>query len=286
MRMKISTKFEQLRMKYMPSLTTSFLYWKNTGEFLNIKSPTTYQEKLQWIKLHGITDEIRQCSNKYFVRDFVIEQGLGRILPQLYFCKNADEIQTSDLPQSFVLKASNGWNENLIVKDKSQIDFDVILQTTKHWSQTPFGYKTAERQYIGSPCKIICEEYLSDDTGALRDYKLFCFKGKPILIQVDSDRYGYHTRDFFDLSWNHKSIKFKYPNSDAIIAKPSNLPDLIYVASTLSKKFEHVRVDLYSVCGKTYFGELTFTPSAGYGKFSPDSINILFGNLLDLSSYC
>ena len=59
--------------------------------------------------------------------------------------------------------------------------------------------------------------------------------------------------------------------------KPLHLEKLIKVAEDLSKDFPFVRVDLYMVKDKIYFGELTFYPWSGYVQFNPDSFDYLLG---------
>ena len=45
---------------------------------------------------------------------------------------------------------------------------------------------------------------------------------------------------------------------------------MLSVAARLSEGFDFVRVDMYSVGGKTYFGEMTFMPAAGMLRLIPE----------------
>lgn len=57
------------------------------------------------------------------------------------------------------------------------------------------------------------------------------------------------------------------------------------IAETLSADFPFVRVDLYYVQNKVYFGELTFYPWSGYVQFSPDGFDFTLGRQFDISSF-
>ena len=119
--------------------------------------------------------------------------------------------------------------------------------------------------------------------GELKDYKIFCFDGKPKFIQVDFDRFSDHKRNIYDLEWNLINLSIKYPNDPAkVISKPSNIDSMIDIAKQLSEGFPEIRVDLYSVCGRTFFGELTLFHGSGFEKFSPISFEELFGSYIHL----
>lgn len=54
---------------------------------------------------------------------------------------------------------------------------------------------------------------------------------------------------------------------------------MITAASVLGKGFDFVRIDFYEIGGKPYFGEMTFTPEAGLGRFDPPEIDRLLGEM-------
>lgn len=91
------------------------------------------------------------------------------------------------------------------------------------------------------------------------------------------DRYIGHKRNFYDREWNNLYVTSDCPPSDREIEKPENLGEMLRVAEILSEDFPFVRVDLYSVDGKVYFGELTFYPWSGYVQYTPDEWDFIFG---------
>ena len=123
-----------------------------------------------------------------------------------------------------------------------------------------------------------------DESGEeLKNYKIFCFDGEPKLIQVDFDRFQNHKRIIYDLDWNFVDLTIKYPRDpNRAIARPDKLYEMLDIARKLYSGIPHVRVDLYLIRDKTYFGELTFTHGSGYEAFYPESYNELLGSWLNL----
>lgn len=121
----------------------------------------------------------------------------------------------------------------------------------------------------------------SKSVGGLTDYKFFCFDGKPQYVQVDTGRFGGHHQNFYDMQWHSLGVHCTYPEGEGV-DMPVNFEDMKTLAVKLSEDFPFVRVDFYNVNGKIYFGELTFYPSSGYGKFHPDSFDLELGNQFTL----
>ena len=141
-----------------------------------------------------------------------------------------------------------------------------------------------EPQYKGIPPRILCEKYLVDESGTeLKDYKFFCFHGVPRIIQVNYNRFIRNKKNLYDLDWNYLPVALNYPTDpNFIIAKPARLDDMIRAAKTLSQAIPFVRVDFYSIGDRVYFGELTFTPASGCGKFDPEEFDFEMGSWLQL----
>jgi len=261
------------------------LYKQKTGNDLDLTNPLTYNEKLQWIKLYWYDSLAALCADKLAVREYVKEKGLGYILNDLIAVYDkVDEIDIKSLPEKFVLKANHGSGWNIICADKSKINWKKTKNLLQRWMHANYYYETCEWVYKDIKPKIICEKFLEDDSiGGLKDYKIFCFDGEPKLIQVDLDRNTIHKRNIYDLTWNYIPVSIKYPTAPEIkVPKPANLDEMLLCAKVLSNGFPHVRVDFYSVNGKTFFGELTFIHGAGYEKITPESYNLLMGSWFKL----
>ncbi|MEN0644943.1 ATP-grasp fold amidoligase family protein [Alkalicoccobacillus gibsonii] len=242
---------------------------KRQGYELNLKAPQTFSEKIQYLKLYGNLKEVSQYVDKFMVRDYV-KSIIGEqfLIPCLYVSDKADTIPFKELPSKFIIKATHSAGQNIIIKNKKEINEFSIKNQINSWLREDFYFATGQKNYKDITPRIIIEEFISDSDGELMDFKFFCFHGKPIFVQVDGDRFNKHTRNFYDLEWNKIDIKSRNFNNFTLdVPQPSNFDKMVEVVRSLANKFTFVRVDLYNVNGKIYFGELTFTPGNGYSAY-------------------
>ena len=235
---------------------------------------------------------MKQCVNKYAVREYVKKKGLEDILVELYaHYDRAENVDWESLPESFVIKTQHGGGglSVIVVPDKNKMTKEEMVSRL-FFSISKTGERGGGREwaYWGNPTGVVVEELLvnrENPEAGVNDYKFFCYNGKPEFIIVDVDRYIGHKRNFYDLNWNNLHITSDCPAADREIPRPNNLDDMIKVAEKLSEDFPYVRVDLYSVDGRVYFGELTFYPWSGYVQYTPDEADFLFGKDFKLKRY-
>ena len=262
-----------------------FVY--NFGKFLNLKNPKTFNEKIQWIKLYEKNPLMTLYADKYEVRKIVEKKIGSHILNELYgVFESPDEIDFDSLPESFVLKATHGSGWNIIVKNKSVFEREKAKKKMRKWLGRNFYTKKREWAYKNIPPRIICEKYMENKDGSLNDYKFYCFNGDPLFIQVDFDRHTGHGRAFYNPEWQKldfflaKNRKVRRYEEEP--ERPDSLRDMTEIACVLSSDFTFARVDMYEVDEKTVFGEVTFYPKNGGGRFSPEYWDAEFGDLLRL----
>ena len=289
MNYKIIIKSQQLRftilrfLAWVPDSSMIRIQYRiKMGFWPDFKHSKRFTEKLQLYKIKYRNPVMHQCVDKYDVRKYIESKGLGHILNELYGIYNSpDEINFSTLPNRFVIKTTtgSGGQNVVIVKDKSKCDFDSIKMKLNHWVSANSIGALGGREWAYLKCKsrIIAEEYLEGVNGQLIDYKFFCFNGEPKCVQVDSGRFNMHYQNFYDMQWKSLGVHCTYPEGEQL-PKPKNFDQMKLIAFQLSKDFPFVRVDLYKVEGNIYFGELTFYPSSGYGKFHPDEFDFELGN--------
>lgn len=256
---------------------------KVTGKECNLEEPKTYNEKLQWLKLHDSTKEKALLSDKYAVREWVKEKiGEEYLIPLLGVYDSFDEIDFDKLPNQFVLKANHGSGWNIIVKDKATFDKRTAKKKFDRWMKMDFSFYFGFQlhyQYIDR--KIVAEKYL-ENNGELDDYKVMCFGGKAEYIWIDLGRYEEHRRNIYDVNWKLVDMQMVYPNETKDVPPPVNLHKMIKFAELMSQGFPHVRVDFYEVNKKLYFGEMTFTSTSGTKPFTPDSWDRKLGDMIEL----
>lgn len=256
-----------------------------TGKRLNLKNPTTFNEKLQWLKLYYRKPEFTDMVDKYEVRKY-ISQLIGEkyLVPLIGVWNSFDEINFSDLPNKFVLKCTHDCDGIVICKNKKELDIRASRKRIKSCLRRNFYYQGREWPYKNVKPRLIVEKYINDsNSDQLTDYKIFCFNGIPKIIQVDYDRFSGHKRQFFDTDWNRLDLSFHFPSDNSkTINKPSLLNDMLCLAKKLSSGFPHLRTDFYIVDDKILVGEMTFFHGTGMGKWTPESFDKLMGNWLTL----
>jgi hypothetical protein len=266
---------------------------KEFGFDLNLKNPKTLNEKLQWKKIYDRKPIYTICTDKYLVRDLIKEKiGEKYLIPLLFHGCDIDKIDFDKLPIPFIIKPNHGSGCIIIIRDKNDIDKKDILKECNKWLKYNFYFPGREWQYKNIKPMILIEKLILDEKGRIpTDYKFQCFHGKVEFIQIDTDRFGNHKKSFYNSKWEclpfvwcgEKDNKPIF-ETDKNINKPKNLDEMIKLSEKLASNFDYVRVDLYSLEDKTYFGELTFTPASGFDKFFPREWDRKFGDKLKIKN--
>lgn len=271
-----------------PKLITRLMYYRTFHKRLDLKNPKTLNEKIQWLKLYGDTSQWPLLADKYRVREYVEQKGLGDILVKLYgHWDHIEDVEWDKLPNQFVLKVNNGCGDILICKDKTKLDIPTINKVYGNLLKKKFGVELGELHYQKiKPC-IIVEELLDASkqnvvSSSLVDYKVWCLDGKPAYIFVYMDRQGCSAHSMvYDLDWNphpeYMTDSKRYDIIKITIPRPLYLDKMLEVAEKLSAGNPQMRVDLYEVNGNIYFGELTMTAASGLMNHFTDEFLLKMG---------
>jgi hypothetical protein len=250
----------------------------------NLDNPQTFGEKLAWIKCNVRDPMMTTCADKYAVRQHVASTiGEKYLMPLLRIYEDPKKIQFEELPVPFVLKVNHGSGANVFCLNKDDFRPRKAIAALEHYLSINAYYYGCEWAYKDIPPKVICEKVLLDEENKRpKDYKIFCFNSKPLLIQVDVDRFTDHRRDFYDDEWRLVPVTLKYPRARELVAPPANLDCMLQLARQLSAPFDFARVDFYEIAGRVYFGEITFYPEGGCCAFSPIQYEIEYGRRIRL----
>ena len=262
------------------------LYRNRMHKKLDLNNPKTYNEKLQWLKLHDRKPEYTQMVDKCAAKKYVAERiGEEYIVPTLGVWNRFEDIDFDALPNQFVLKCTHDSGGLVICRDKNKLDIEKAKKKINSSLKRNYFYSGRENPYRDVPPRIIAEKFMVDESGVeLKDYKIFCFNGKPMYIQVDFGRYTEHERNMYSTNWDYMGFSSRYPtNPDRVIEKPLCLEKMLEVAANLSAGIPHLRVDLYVINEKVHFGELTFYHGSGFEKFKPEEWDRKLGDMIDLS---
>ena len=254
---------------------------------LQLANPQTFNEKIQWLKLHDRKPEYTRMVDKYEAKQYVTEKIGGEyVIPALGVWNHFDEIDFDALPERFVLKCTHDSGGLVICKDKASLDkaaakkkIEACLKENYYWDYREWPYKNVKP-------RIIAEESMEDrETGDLRAYKFFAFNGVPRALYVATERQNAETEtrfDFFDMEYRHLDLQNSHPNADVPPQKPEHFDTMKYLAGVLSRNIPQVRVDFYEVNGRVYFGELTFSHMGGLQPFKPERWDKIFGDWITL----
>lgn len=288
--MKITAK-EVYRsiLRILPTKPALYLiYFRGYKKLLNLRNPKYYGEKIQWLKLYGGLEELGDFVDKYEVRKYVAEKiGEEHLIPVLGVYDSVDQVDFGSLPEKFVLKCTNGSQSVLICKDKANFDVEFAKKEMKKWLDDDFYKMKKEPQYKNVRNRILIEKYMEDDSGELRDYKFYCFEGKPSWYAIFSGRFSDKTVDSYTIDGTFlPDCKNGGPNvkpSKNPLPKLDNLEEFVSLCEKLAEPFTCVRVDFYMINGQIYFGELTFTDGAGSEPILPlDKYDVTFAEKVPL----
>lgn len=259
---------------------------------LNLANPTTFNEKLQWLKLNDKRDLNSVLTDKYAVRDFIsVAFGSEYLIPLLGSFTNPDDLNLDVLPDvPFIIKPNHSSGDFVIVRNKWDLDLNKLVVDCKWWLSFNYFYPGRQWQYKSIKRRIIVEKLLLTREGKIpNDYKFHCFNGRAEFIYVAVDREGLNVRQIYDLNWEilpfslEARTKVKTKRKENInVEPPKNLAKMIDFAQRISKIYAYVRVDFYEVDGKLFFGEVTHHHGGGYDQLKPFEWDEKFGNIMNL----
>ncbi len=262
-------------------------FWLHMGYWPDLTHPKTFNEKLQWLKLESKKHpEYTQMVDKVAAKDYAASIiGEQYIIPTLGVWNSVDDIDWTSLPNQFVVKAAGDSGGIIICKDKANFNIEEAKAYLKKYGERSYYILNREYPYKNVPHRYIAEAYMEDESGyELKDYKFFCFNGEPQFLKVDFNRYIEHHANYYDVRFSllpFGELKLP-PIFEHQIKCPENFELMLELAKKLSHTMTFIRVDLYNIRGKVYFGELTFFPDSGIGKWTDANIDLTIGDLINL----
>ena len=275
----------RILIRLCPKRTLERKFKQKLGYKPNLENPRTFNEKVSWFKLYVRDPRTTRCADKYAVREYVAEKiGGGHLVPLLGVYDSVEEIDISKLPKEFVFKPNHESGRVILCHDKDSIDWRKQADVMKNWLRENYYYQTGEWQYKDIPPKILCEKMLHGD---IIDYRFYCFKGKPVIVRATYDAAHTMRKANFDLNFQVVPDKNNRDRPDiwALFKKPAQWEEMIQLARILSEDFPFVRVDLYDLEGRIYFGELTFSPADGMEPFWTREWEYKLGELYDIYAW-
>lgn len=264
------------------------IYRMRTGKKLDLNNPTTFNEKLQWLKLYDRHEEYSEMVDKYQVREYIknkIPDGEQYLIPLLGVYNDARDIDLDKLPNEFVVKCTHDSGSVVLCRDKREFT-DKIRKSINTALKRKFYYANREVAYRNATPRIIVEALLREESGeGLIDYKFYCFHGEPKFLYVSAGledhataRISFYNMDFSEAAFQRSDFK----HFDKIPKIPKRFSEMVQIARILSENIPFVRIDLYETDGKVYFSEITFSPCGGMMPFEPKEYDAVLGQYIDL----
>lgn len=255
-------------------------------EKLDLNNPISFNQKIEWLKLYDRRNEYTMMTDKYLVRKYVEEKiGSQYLIPLLGVWDNPKNIDFDNLPNEFVLKCNHDMGSVVLCTNKNELNRKKTIRYLNKFYRKNYFWPSREYNYFNIDRKVVAEKYMRDESGELTDYKFFCFQGIPQFIQVDINRFTNHTRNFYTTNWEIIPVENGCKNNlNLKINKPEDLTLMLDLVSKLSKGYPHIRVDLYYINKKIYFGELTFHHGGGAMRVIPREYDDIWGSYLKLPS--
>lgn len=262
------------------------------------KNPRTLNEKITWMAVMTDTSKWTEYTDKYEVRKHIESLGLSDILTECYgVWDKAEDIDFDKLPEKFVLKCTHDCGSTVIIRDKSKMNRkEVVDFLNKHLAER-YGYASCEPHYIPIKPRVMAESLIEMDntedfsSATTVDHKIRCIDGK---VQYDFVCYDRSlesgsggSKTVYDLYDIHTWTPMRQYLADPGVVyknvpRPENLEKMIEIAEKISRGFTQVRVDLYNVKGKIYFGEMTFTAFSGMNNHFTMEFHKMIGDRIKL----
>lgn len=260
------------------------LYRARIGRPLDLENPRTFNEKLQWLKLHDRNPLYTTLVDKAEVKPWVAERiGWEHVVPTLGVWDSFDEVDFDALPERFVLKCTHDSGGLAICRDRATFDMRAAKRKIERSLSRNFYWSGREWPYKDVRPRVLAEEYLDAGGPDITDYKFLCFGGRARCAFTCTGRAGGDLRvDFFDLEWNRLPFTRHYPNADVPPEAPARLGEMVALSERLAGGVPFVRVDFYEVAGSLWFGELTLYPGSGMEEFDPEAWDAVLGSWLEL----
>ncbi|MFZ3926815.1 ATP-grasp fold amidoligase family protein [Escherichia coli] len=275
--------FSQMLMMFKLEKRLRILYFRRFHQYLNLDSPKTFNEKIQYRKIYCRDSLLTLAAGKLESKCLVAEIcGTDIYLPKDLWegetAESIDGLAMESLPENYVFKANHTSQTLKFITNGNHLPKSKMKELTYKWLKHDQGRVLGEWAYINVSRKVFIEEYLDFGGKVPDDYKFFVFHGKVYFIQLDTGRFTNHKRNMFDREWNDLGFDYSHPRINPPPVKPYFLSEMIAQAEKIGQLFDFIRVDFYFYNDRVTFGELTVYPGAGFEKFPDQKYDILFGS--------
>ena len=247
--------------------------------------PGRFTEKMQWRKLFDLNPIYAVITDKLAARDFIAERvGAQVLVPLLWIGDDPTAVPFDALDPPYVIKSTHASGHVLLVRTRQDVDPDKAVTTLREWLGSCHGIEKDEPAYISVPRRLMVERMLlcADGSPPL-ERRFYVFDGRVSFLQTTfRDDDGLHHRAFHSREWHPLDWYLQTPNQPELCPKPKHHEEMVAIAESLGKGFDHLRVDMYEADNNIWLGELTPYSWSGLTPFVSDEADRLVGSYWSL----
>ncbi len=254
-------------------------FYRCHGYRLNLDDPGSFNEKIVWRKIYDRNPLFPLLTDKYRSREFVVER-LGKeagekiLVPLLFVTEDPEEIPFDDLPEEYIIKPNHGSGWHIIVEKGNPARPKEIVSKCRKWLRKTYGRRRMEWAYSEIKPLIQIEMLLKDSKGKIpTDWKFEIFNGRVGIVYLLHDRFGTPSEAIYDRDFNRLWVcTFQKDALDT--ERPEAFEEIVDIVEELASDIDFLRVDLYNVDGRIFFGEFTLYPASGLYRYEPVSFDL------------
>jgi hypothetical protein len=242
-----------------------------------VKNPVTFNEKVNWRIMKDRREILTWTCDKLASKDYAIDlqdttDHELRIPRTLWSGTDVRELEDVALPEHWVLKPNHRSGQ--VFFGHGQPDVASLQRTVKGWFRPAEATKLHEWAYLKARPVLLAEELLGVPGSPPSDYKFYVFAGEVVVVEVHTDRYSDHRIAYYSADWTLLPVGVgNHSQAPEVTAPPVNFAKMLQIAGELGRPFDFMRVDLFSVDGDVFFGELSPYPGSGIEPFVPTSFD-------------
>lgn len=277
---------KKLWFSFAPKSYIKDIYKKKLGDEIDLKSPETFHDKINWMKLYMNDPLLSICLDRFRVRTYIDSLGLGGILSNCYGVYPVFKwIDFNDMPEKFSLVATHGKGYRYNCVSEGSFDKDDCERKFSVWLRSDQSLKYGVKHYGYIKPRIMVEEYIdAKNDNSIREFSIMCFGGKAEYILFHGYKNGVKYNNVYDMNINPVPFAFttSVPQENTVLRVPAHLEYMKRCAEIMSSPFPYARISFYDTPDRLIFSAVNFFDDVALGKALPAEFNNVLGQKLIL----
>jgi hypothetical protein len=237
----------------------------------HFRNTPTFNDKVNWRILNDRRPLLEWSCDKLAMKEHA--RGVpGLHVPHtLWAGTELQELTSVGLPDHWILKPNH--RSGLVYFGYGQPDIEQLSVVTATWLRPVEAEDLGEWAYSKARPMLLVEEVIGMPGSPPPDYKFFVFEGDVVAVQVDVGRYSIHQRRLYLPDWSPLNVQSGGYALAPLEPPPVGLDRMLAAAAGLGSGWDFIRIDLYNIGERVYFGEFTPYPGSGLDRIIPASVD-------------